>query len=231
MQRLDRELFERVRCGDREAREEIFAANTGLIWACVKRYAGLLEKDDLFQLGAIGLLKAIDRFDPTYGVVFSTFAVPHILGEMRRHLRDDAPLKVERRLKEISYLARKARQEIAAADGHEPTLVEIAEATGVTVDALCEAMDATAPLLYLEDIPNYREKPEAPPESGMVDLRQVLSGLDPDLRTIVEGRFFLGKTQVEISRELGISQAQVSRLEKKALTILRESLGPRASGF
>lgn len=231
MHGLDKDLFERAHGGDRSAREEIFAANTGLIWACVKRYAGLLEKEDLFQLGAIGMLKAIDRFDPYYGVVFSTFAVPHVMGEMRRHLRDDSPVKVERRLKEISYLARKAREEMAAATGQEPALAEVAAAVGVSVDRLCEAMDATAPLLYLEEIPQYQEKPAEQADGSAVDLRQALSALSPDMRAIIEGRFFMGKTQSEISRELGVSQAQVSRLEKKALSELRECLGPKASGF
>lgn len=231
MRRLDAGLLERARSGDRLAREELFEANKGLIWACVKKYAGLLEKDDLFQLGAIGLLKAIDRFDPSYGAVFSTFAMPNIMGEMRRYLRDNTPVKVERRLKEISYLARKARQEMVVRTGEEPSLAQVAEAVGVPVDALCEAMDATAPLLYIEDMPDFQEKPQAAGENGELDLRQALDRLAPELRTIVEGRFYMGKTQDEISRELGISQAHVSRLEKRALQFLKDSLSPKASGF
>jgi RNA polymerase sporulation-specific sigma factor len=231
MHGLDEGLFERARSGDRAAREEVFEANTGLIWACAKRYAGFAEKEDLFQIGAIGLLKAIARFDPSYGAVFSTFAVPHILGEMRRHLRDTAPLKVERRLKEISYLARKARQEIATRTGEEPSLSQIAEVLGVPVDVVCEAVEATAPVLYLEDVQSYQEKSQATADPISMDLAQALDRLEPGLRAVIEGRFFLGKTQFEISRELGISQAQVSRLEKRALLSLRDSLGPKAAGF
>jgi RNA polymerase sporulation-specific sigma factor len=236
MQPLDQALFERARGGDRAAREEIFTANTGLIWAFAKKYGGLLEKEDLFQLGAIGLLKAIDRFDLSYGVVFSTFAVPHILGEIRRHLRDNALVKVDRRLRELAFLAARTRREAVAKTGEEPALSEIAEDLGVPVDVLCEAMEAVSSVLYLEDIPGYGEAPAAAVEHAArgaetLDLKQALEGLESDARTVVEGRFFLGKTQTEIARELGISQAHVSRLEKKALLSLRASLSPKASGF
>ena len=111
-------LFERAHLGDPGAREEIFSANVGLIWKFAQRYTGLVEKEELFQLGALGLLKAIDRFDPTQGTAFSTFAVPHILGEIRRHLRDNALVKVDRRLREIAHLANKYRREALAKDGH-----------------------------------------------------------------------------------------------------------------
>lgn len=227
MQRLDESLARRAQRGDKAAREEIFNANTGLIWACVRKYAGLLEKEDLFQLGAIGLLKAIDRFDPSFGVAFSTFAIPCILGEMRRQLRDDGPVKVERRLKEIAYLARKTQEKIRAETGKEPTVASIAEAIGVPVDVLCQALEATAPLASLEDAAGFAANQDATPDPSSIDLRQAMADLEPPLFSVIEGRFFLGKTQSEISAELGISQAQVSRLEKKALTFLRERLSLR----
>jgi RNA polymerase sporulation-specific sigma factor len=235
MQPLERALFERARRGDMAAREEIFSSNTGLIWACARKYGGYAESEDLFQLGAIGLLKAIERFDPSYGVVFSTFAVPHILGEIRRHLRDNALVKVDRRLRELSYLASRARREGVARTGSEPSLKEIAVSLGVPVDALCEAMEAASSVLYLEDLPDSGEAPaaagEAAVETESLELKQALEGLERDQRAVLEGRFFLGKTQSEIASELGISQAHVSRLEKKALLHLRDSLGPKASGF
>jgi RNA polymerase sporulation-specific sigma factor len=138
---------------------------------------------------------------------------------------------VERRLKEISYLARKARQEIATRTGEEPSLSQIAEVLGVPVDVVCEAVEATAPILYLEDVQSYQEKSQVTADPISMDLAQALDRLEPGLRAVIEGRFFLGKTQFEISRELGISQAQVSRLEKRALLSLRDSLGPKAAGF
>lgn len=228
MQSLDLGLFQRVREGDLTARETLFQANTGLVWACLRKYTGLIEKDDLFQLGAIGLLKAVDRFDPSYGVLFSTFAVPHILGEIRRHLRDNTPLKVERRLKEVSYLARKLSEERRAKTGRDPSAAEVAEALGVTTDTLMEAVDATSPLAYLEDIPSYGDRPDKSQDAKLgsdlpdsVELSDALASLDNQSKTIIEGRFFRGKTQAEISKELGISQAHVCRLEKAALVRLR----------
>ncbi len=226
MQHLDHALFLRAQSGDSVARDEIFSANTGLVWACIRKYVGLMEKEDLFQLGSIGLLKAIDRFDPSYGVVFSTFAVPHILGEVRRHLRDNALVKVDRRLREISYQARKVRQEMTAKSGREPTASEIAEALEVPVDVLLEALEAASSVLYLEDVPGYGDRSaldqDSPADEESVDLRAAVDRLEPEMRKIVEGRFFLARTQSEIARDLGISQAHVSRLEKKALLCLRE---------
>lgn len=223
MRPLDLDLFRQVKEGDREARETLFHANTGLIWACARKYSGLVENEDLFQLGAIGLLKAVDRFDASYGVLFSTFAVPHILGEIRRYVRDNTPVKVERRLKEVSYRARKAIDRRRAEIGREPSAAEIAEEIGVPADVLLEAMDATSPPVYLEEIPSYGEKPDgggdAKPDT--VEIADALDSLDAQMRAIVMGRFFEGKTQTEVSKDLGISQAHVCRLEKAALLRLR----------
>jgi len=234
---LDRAVFERARSGDQRAREEIFNANTGLIWAAVKRFAGLLEQEDLYQLGAIGLLKAIDRFDPEYGAQFSTFAVPHIMGEMRRFLRDNTPVKVERRLKEVASMAKRFRTAYRSKMGIEPSLEEVAKALQVDVDTVVSAMDATQATVYLEDLPSFREKAtvsnENAPDSVLdsVDLQRAMELLEPKERAILESRFFYEKTQTEISRDIGISQAHVSRLEKKALSVLKSYLEARGVCF
>ncbi len=225
MRALDLDTLARAQKGDHAARDEIFEDNTGLIWACVRKYSGVLEKDDLFQMGSIGLLKAIDRFDPSYGVAFSTFAVPHILGEVRRHLRDNALVKVDRRLKEIAFKAEKVRQRLASESGSEPPLSAVARELDVPTDTVLQAMEAAAAVLYIEDIPRYSEthaQPEGPAEDESLDIREAMGRLDREMKTVVEGRFFHGRTQSEVSLELGVSQAQVSRLEKKAILIMRE---------
>mgnify|MGYP000963252300 CR=1 FL=1 len=235
---VDNQVFHRARGGDKGARESAFNANTGLIWAAVKRFTGLLEKEDLFQLGAIGLLKAIDRFDPDYGAQFSTFAVPHIMGEMRRFLRDNTPVKVERRLKEIASLVKRFRTDYLAKHGTEPVVEEMAKALELDVDTVVLALDATSSPVYLEDIPAYREEAaaaasESSPDALLesMDLKVALQSLDPKERAILESRFFHGKTQMEVSRDIGMSQAHVSRVEKKALTALRAYLRVRGLGF
>jgi RNA polymerase sporulation-specific sigma factor len=234
VQPLDIALFRRAKAGDPDAREALFHANTGLIWACLRKYTGLIEKDDLFQLGAIGLLKAVDRFDPTFGVSFSTYAVPHILGEIRRYLRDNTPLKVERRLKEISNLARNIIDKRRAITGRDPSAQEVAEELGISCDTLIEAMEATSPLSYLEELPSFGDRVDLNRESraggdipDSIELADALSSLDAQLKSIVEGRFFHGKTQSEIAVELGISQAHVCRLERAALVKLRVYLSAR----
>jgi RNA polymerase sporulation-specific sigma factor len=228
VQAVDCALFQRARQGDKEAREALFQANTGLIWACLRKYTGLLERDDLYQLGAIGLLKAVDRYDPSYGVMFSTYAVPHILGEIRRYLRDNTPIKVERRLKEIAYRAGRVIDRRRAETGCDPPLAEVAQELDVAVDTLVEAMEATTPPGYLEDIASYGTRPDKTTDHGSpgaqadsIELKDALGMLDDHVRHIVEGRFFHGKTQTELARELGVSQAQVCRLEKAALARLR----------
>ncbi len=234
---LDSSVFHRVRGGDQSAREEAFNANTGLVWAAVKRFTGLLEKEDLYQLGAIGLLKAIDRFDPSYGAQFSTFAFPHIMGEIRRFLRDNTPVKVERRLKEVAALAKRFRTAYRAKHGAEPSVEEVARALELDVDTVVAALDATQSITYLEDVPAYREEAASSTEDAShvlaesMDLRNALDSLDPKERTILESRFFHEKTQSEISKEVGISQAHVSRLEKKALAVLKSYLQVRGLGF
>lgn len=224
---VDEQILRKARDGDIEARNLAFEANTGLIWAAVRRFVGLLEKEDLFQLGAIGLLKAIDRFDPDYGTQFSTFAVPHILGEMRRHLRDNTPVKVERRLKEVASSARRFRSSYCLKHGVEPGVEEVAKALELDVDTVVLALDATTAPVYLEDMPAYREEAAATSDVSpdnlveSMDLQAALESLDPKERAILQSRFFQGKTQMEVSRHIGMSQAHVSRVEKKALAALK----------
>ncbi len=234
---VDMGVFERAKKGDPEAREQAFEANTGLIWSCVRRYAGLLEKEDLFQIGAIGLIKAIDRFDPEYGTAFSTYAIPLILGEIRRYLRDNGAVKVSRRLREVSIAVRRLSSKKKAQTGKEPTMEELAQELEIDVDLLCQALEATQPVLYFEDVPHISQSAAGEPQSTgasgqhsfveSFDLRDAVSGLDEAMKSVIEGRFFHGKTQHEIAGELNLSQAHISRLEKRALLLLRQILQPK----
>ena len=222
--------FRKIRAGDSSARDLFFQENTGLIWACIRRYSGLLEKDDLFQLGAIGLLKAIDRFDPQFGVMFSTYAVPLIMGEIRRYLRDDGTIKVSRRLKEVALTARRLSAKRKSETGKEPPLSEVAVELDVDLDFLCQSLDATQPVLYFHDLPGATNQTALGTEfdleihSEHFALKQAIAALEGHMKAIIQGRFFQGKTQHEMSAELGISQAHVSRLEKRALALLRQDL-------
>lgn len=226
-------VFRKIREGDTHLRDRVFNDNIGLVWACVKRYAGLLDKEDLFQLGAIGLLKAIDRFEPSYGVAFSTYAFPHIMGEIRRYLRDNAPIKISRRQKEIALAAQRVSRELAASTGSDPPVSEVASRLGLDADAILEALEAVRPVLYLEDLSGYsQERREDPGEPGEVvlreahriDLEDALNSLDHDLQKVIRGRFYRGRTQQELAEEIGVSQAHVCRLERKALLLLRAHL-------
>lgn len=227
---LTPEIFAKIKAGDIETRDQVFQANMGLIWACVKKYSGLLEKEDLFQLGAMGMLKAIQRFDPSYGVSFSTYAVPLILGEIRRYLRDTNPVKVSRKLKELYFEARKYSDMKKKETGREPPVEEIALELGVEVDLLCMAIDACSPALYLEDLTclvpplSASASDKAHPSFQSIELKDALERLKPELKAVVEARFFRGKTQMEIAAEMGISQAHVCRMEKRGLLELRSIL-------
>ncbi len=229
---VDEALFYKAQSGDRQARDKIFCQNEGLIWACIRRYAGLLEQDDLYQLASIGLLKAVQRFDPRYGTTFSTFAVPHILGEIRRHLRDNTPVKIERRYKDLVFQIRKADRELRERTGSEATLQDIASHLGVAVDLVVESLDATKPPVYLEDLPSWMERQaigtgdarEHDLLPDAIDIRRALAGLGPQEKSVIIERFFRGRTQAQIASRLGVSQAQVSRLEKRALLTLRSAL-------
>jgi RNA polymerase sporulation-specific sigma factor len=232
------ELIRRARAGDDSARQLLVEGNLRLVRSIAQRFQGMgYEMEELFQVGCIGLLKAVDRFDLNYEVRFSTYAVPLILGEIRRFLRDEGPVHVSRSLKNLAGQARKASQELAMVLGREPTMLEIAEALGQSVDTVTEAFESTRPLASIHQVihegegdPVYlvdRLADDTELEEESLDRVLVSQGLDqlPErLRAIVLMRFFRDQTQMEVAKQLGISQVQVSRLEHRALALLRQGM-------
>ena len=228
----------RAQEGDRRAREVLIEENLGLVHHIVKRFAGRgYDMEDLFQIGSIGLLKAIDKFDLDYDVKFSTYAIPMISGEIRRFLRDDGMLKVSRSLKELSYKTMQAGEKLAGRLGREPTLEELSAELGVECEELAEALEAGSAVDSIDRPVRQKEGSEVcladriEEKKGNVDdiidrmlLEQLLGTLTAEERRLIWLRYFAGKTQSEVGRMLGISQVQVSRIEKKALTHLRETI-------
>lgn len=229
-------LIRRAHEGDENARAQLVEENTGLIWCVVKRFYGRgTEAEDLFQIGSIGLLKAIDKFDTSYDVKFSTYAVPMISGEIKRFLRDDGMIKVSRSLKELSVKAFQAREQLTDQLGREPTLEELAVQTGAEKEELVQAMEASVEVesLYqpihqkegseirLLDKLEEKEQREELLLNRMV-LRQLLEQLSGQERKLIYLRYFAEKTQSAVGKELGISQVQVSRMEKRILENLRK---------
>lgn len=231
-------LIGRAHQGDKEARDTLVEKNTGLVHSIVKRFLNRgVEMEDLFQIGTIGLLKAIDKFDDSFEVKFSTYAVPMITGEIKRYLRDQGMIKVSRSLKEINAKAYRAYETLFAENGREPRLEEIADKIAVTREELVMAMEAGAQIeslqkmIYQGDgsgivLEDKIEEPENRQESllNKMLLEQVLGSLDAKERELIYMRFFQEKTQMQIAGELGISQVQVSRMEKKILKALRERI-------
>jgi len=231
-------LIERAHKGDKEARDTLVEENIGLVWSIVKRFANRgVEMEDLFQIGSIGLLKAIDKFDLTFEVKFSTYAVPMISGEIKRFLRDDGMIKVSRSMKEVAYKAYLTREELERTNGKEPALSEIAKELQITMEELVMAMEAGAQIeslqktiyqgdgndISLEDrIEEKRDDQEV--LLNRLLLQQVMQTLETRERELIYMRFFQEKTQTEIAEQLGISQVQVSRMEKRILTYLRGKL-------
>ena len=231
-------LIGRVQQGDKEARDILVEKNMGLVRSIVKRFANRgVETEDLIQIGCIGLLKAIDKFDLSYDVKFSTYAVPMITGEIKRFLRDDGMVKVSRSLREIAMKAYGAREELLAKEGREPGTEEIAEALGISREELVLAMESGAQVeslqktiyesdgsdIYLEDrLPQEKNQQEA--VLNRMLLEQILGTLDARERELIYLRFFQEKTQSYIAEKMGMSQVQVSRMEKKILKRLREKL-------
>lgn len=234
------EEFERLvlaaHAGDENARNELIENNLRLVWSVVQRFLGRgIEAEDLFQIGSVGLVRAVDRFDPAFGVKFSTYAVPLIIGEIRRFFRDDGPVKVSRSLKENALRVRKAQELLAAKLGRDPSMHEIAEEIGISIEDLVTATDAMRPLsslqetltqddgsaLRLEDrLPDSRVD-----ESAWVDrlaIQGALGQLADVERQVIFSRFFHDKTQVQTAEILGISQVQVCRIEKRALLKVRQ---------
>ena len=234
MSRLE-ELIRRRQAGDREAADLRVAENAGLIWSVAKRFLGRgADAEDLYQLGCLGFLKAVDGFDPEFGTQFSTYAVPKISGEIRRFLRDDGAIKVSRSLKERSATIRQMRARLSSALGREPSLRELSDHTGLTPEEIAAAEAAVMEVesihrecgeegFTLENILTDTESEERLLEK--IALRQAIAELPQRERTVIQLRYFHGLTQDRIARVLGVSQVQVSRIEKKAIGILREKIG------
>ena len=228
-------LIRKSHDGDEQARVQLVEENVGLIWCVVKRFYGRgVEPEDLFQIGSIGLLKAIDKFDVSYDVKFSTYAVPMISGEIKRFLRDDGMIKVSRSLKELSYKAYMMREKLQETLQREPTLEELAQRLEVDKEALVMALDSANEVeslykpVYQKDgnevaLVDKLEEKEAQEDKILnhMLLKQLLESLEKDARQLIYLRYFANKTQTEVGKELGISQVQVSRMEKKILKNLR----------
>lgn len=218
--------------GDMDAKELLVQENAGLIWSVARRFMGRgTEADDLYQLGCLGFLKAVEGFDLEYGTQFSTYAVPKIAGEIRRFLRDDGAVKVSRTIKEQAASIKAARSQLATSLGREPTIGEIAERTGFTPEEIAVAETATAATesiqretgedgFSLENILTDTESEERMVEK--ISLRQAIDRLGEREALVIRLRYFHGLTQDRVSKVLQVSQVQVSRIEKKALNILRQ---------
>lgn len=231
-----RDLVRQAQSGNKAARDRLVEANLRLVRSLVARFAATAaDPDDLFQLGCIGLLKAVDRFDLNYDVRFSTYAVPLILGEIRRHLRDDGPIRVSRSLKQLAQLARRAREKLGGSLGREPTIAEIAAECGVGPEEVVEALDGARPPasihqtvhegdgdpIYLLDQLSSEEGQREGQWLDRVALRDGLAQLPPREQRVILLRFFRDMTQAEVASIMGCSQVQVSRLERKALELIR----------
>ena len=233
MSRLE-ELIALAQSGDCQAKEALVEENSGLIWAVVRRFLGRgTEADDLFQLGCLGFLKAVEGFDLQFGTQFSTYAVPKISGEIRRFLRDDGAVKVSRTLKEQAATIRSTRNRLLSVLGREPSIAEISRQTGFSPEEIALAETATAATesiqretgeegFSLEHILTDTESEEKLVEK--ISLRQAISKLSEREAMVIRLRYFHGLTQERIAKVLSVSQVQVSRIEKKAIGNLRELL-------
>lgn len=231
-------LIQLAHTGDKKAREQLVEENTGLIWNVVKRFIGRgQEPEDLFQIGSIGLLKAIDKFDFSYEVRFSTYAVPMIAGEIKRFLRDDGMIKVSRALKDQAMKARIERESLNRKLGREPTIDELAKQLGIGVEELAVALDSGAEIeslhktiyqgdgseIHLMDRLESKNN-ESEELINRVVVEQMVDHLEEKEKQIIVMRYYEDKTQTEIAKQLGISQVQVSRMEKKILKAMRGKL-------
>lgn len=231
MSRLE-ELIAQSQSGDRSATEKLVEENSGLIWSVARRFMGRgAEPDDLYQLGCLGFLKAVEGFDLEYGTQFSTYAVPKIAGEIRRFLRDDGAVKVSRSLKEQAATIKSTRSRLTAALGREPTVQEISRQTGFSPEEIALAETATAATesiqretgeegFSLENILTDTESEERMVEK--IALRQAIEALPEREKMVVKLRYFHSLTQQRVAKVMDVSQVQVSRIEKKALAMLRE---------
>ena len=233
-----KELFQKIKKGNLYAREQYIKGNLRLVLSVIKRFQNSNENaDDLFQIGCIGLMKAVDNFDDTLNVKFSTYAVPMIIGEIRRYLRDYNSIRVSRSLRDIAYKTIYAKESMTKKNLREPTLTEIADEIGIEKEMIVYALDAIQSpvslfepvyseggdtLYVMDQISDKKNKEEHWLEK--ISLCEAMHRLDKRERHIIEMRFYEGKTQMEVAEEIGISQAQVSRLEKNALKTMKNYL-------
>lgn len=229
-----RELLRKAHAGDRDAAEQFLRENSALIWSIVRRYLGRgTEADDLYQLGCLGFIKAVEGFDESYGTAFSTYAVPKIAGEIRRFLRDDGPVKVSRTLKERAALLATEREKLQRTLNREPLLSELASVTGLSATEIAEAECAANAVesyqqeygdseLSLENI--LADNAQEERTLTAVTLKSAMEELPDKQRKVIALRYFHGLTQQSCASILSVSQVQVSRLEKKALQTMRELL-------
>ena len=233
-----RTLLEQARAGDKAAREKLIAGNLRLVLSVVQRFANRGESmDDLFQVGVIGLIKAVDAFDLGQQVQFSTYGVPMIAGELRRFLRDHSALRVSRSMRDTAYKVLQAKEKLTAQSGREPGVDELAAQTGIprreivfALDAICEPVSLYAPVFsdggesscIMDQIGDSRNTDEHWLEQ--IELEEAIGRLTPRERRILALRFYDGRTQMEVAREIGISQAQVSRLEKGAIDRIKKNI-------
>jgi len=225
------ELLIKIKNGDTIAREEFIYGNLRLVLSVVQRFNGRGENiDDLFQVGCVGLIKAIDNFDTSLNVQFSTYAVPMIIGEIRRHLRDNNPIRVSRSMRDLAYKALQAKEKLMKETQKEPTIEDIAKELGIDKEEIVISLDSIQDPISLQE-PVYNEGAESIYVMDQVkdtknsdelwadnlSLAEAMKKLNPREKSIIARRFFDGRTQMEVAEEIGISQAQVSRLEKSAI--------------
>ena len=226
-----KELFNKVKEGDKEAREKLINGNLRLVLSVIQRFCGRGENaDDLFQVGCVGLIKAIDNFDTSLDIQLSTYAVPMIIGEIRRYLRDNNMVRVSRSVRDLAYKVLQVKEKISREKGREPTIEEIAKELEVEKEEIVLSLDAIqdpvslqepvyndgADSLYIMDqVKDKKNTDENWAEN--ITMNEALKKLNDKERMIIDKRFFLGRTQMEVAEEIGISQAQVSRLEKTAI--------------
>ena len=233
----NRELFQKMKNGDVQARDDLINGNLKLVLSILKKFGGKTDNlDDLFQVGCLGLVKAIDNFDISFDVKLSTYACPMILGEIKRYLRDNSTLRISRSIKDLAYKTLKLKEELMTSDGIEPTNAEIAKRLGVSeydvsnaIESLKDPVSMYEPIyndggdtIYLFDqISNKKEEYDI---DSKLAVDRAMNNLKYRDRYIIEERFIIGKTQMEIASELGISQAQISRIEKNAIKTLKKSI-------
>lgn len=231
-----REWIRRAKEGEKEAKDKLIMENTGLVWSVVKGFTGRgYDKEELFQIGCIGLIKSIDRFDLNYDVKFSTYAVPLIAGEIRRFFRDDGMIKVSRKWKEDGYKIYQSMQKLSQELGREPDLQEVSEHSGISVEEIVLAMEANADVdslnrTFQSDGKEMAVMDRIPAEENMEEkiletmaLKQAMEELSGKEKKLIRMRYFQNKTQTEISKVFGVSQVQISRLEKKILKKMKKS--------